>query len=170
MKATVLIFVISFFLFSFSNKYTNSDDNLFKIERSKDANQIYYDVQTIPSGELNHETPINIYWIKKTDGNKVKPLTLIQQKWAYGVDYTFKNDSLAQFHFVSYNKRDFILKKDSDNKFKVFTKIDNHYVEVKRIYIYITGGTFWFPKIPKIELYVYDKILKQTIIEVINPY
>lgn len=168
MKSVAIIIISSFFLFSF-NSNNQTKNKLFKIERSKDANQIFYDVHIENEEILNTDTPINIYWVKKSDGNKIKPLTWIQKKLAYGLEYSFKNDSLAQFHFVSYDKKDFFLKKDIDHKFKVFTKINNHFVIVKRIYIHITGGTFWVPKIPKIELYAYDKILNKEVIEVIKP-
>lgn len=168
MKSIALLIFIGYF----SGSVTNSrhlKTKLFKIERSKDANQIFYDLHIDDDKTLNIDNPIDIYWVRKTEKNKVKPLTWIQQKFAYGLKYSFKNDSTAQFNFVSYDKKNFFLKKDVDNTFKVFTQINNHLVVVKKIYIHITGGTFWVPKIPKIELHAFDKKLNKNIIEIIKP-
>ena len=39
--------------------------SLFKIERSRDADEISYDINLGPNGDLNKNNPIHIYWIKK---------------------------------------------------------------------------------------------------------
>jgi hypothetical protein len=72
------------------------------------------------------------------------------KKNAYGVVYLSKSENYAKFRLAAYDKRVFELKK---NKFRVFTISNNKEVEVNRVFIYITGGTFWIPKIPKIELH-----------------
>lgn len=165
----IIITILSALLLSFSYKSATQNTKLFKIERSRDANQIFYEVQTILGNKLNTENPINIYWLRKTEGNKIKPLTWIQQKFAYGLSYTFVSDSLAKFHFVSYDKKDFYLMKDNHDNFRVFTKLNNQFVIVDRIYIHLTGGTFWVPKIPKIELHATVPKSKEKIVEIVKP-
>lgn len=164
------VYILLFpFLFSFSDKTEGSKKSLFKIERSKDANQIFYDVLTNSKNHLYKDNPINIYWIKKTEGNKIKPLTWIQQHYAYGLDFTYTSEKIAQFHFVSYDKRNFTLKQDKKDCFKVFTELNGKEVIVNRIFIQIDGGTFWFPKISKVELHVQDPTTNKKLIEIINP-
>ena len=51
--------------------------SLFKIGRSKDVNEIYYDIQIDTDGKLNLVKPVKIYWIKHTSGGKIKPLGYI---------------------------------------------------------------------------------------------
>lgn len=142
--------------------------NLFSIGRSKDANEIFYTINLDNSYKLNTENPINVYWIKKTESNKIEPLSWIQKKFAYGLVYLSKSENYAKFRFAAYDKRVFELKKNKNNEFKVFTISGNKEVEVNRIYIYITGGTFWMPEIPKVELFATvsgtDKKIKETII------
>ena len=168
MKQIILIlFTLS--LFSFNNRDVASSHSLFKIERSKDANQIFYNLNTINNNKLNPENPINIYWIRKTEGGKIKPLTWIQKHYAYGVDYTYASENFAKFHFVSSNKRDFILKRDKTGDFKVFTQLNNKEVEVNRIFIQIDGGTFWFPNISHVELHTKDPLTHKNIVEIIVP-
>ena len=74
----------------------------------------------------------------------------------------------AKFHFAGYSRRVFELKKNSNGKFNVFTISEGKEVIVNRIYITITGGTFWFPEIPKVELYAKLVNNGQMIIETIK--
>ena len=163
-----LILIISLGFLSIGFDSTSSETPLFSIGRSKDANEIYYLINFDKSNKLNIEEPIQAYWLKRSENNKVEPLTWIQKKFAYGIVYLSKSESYAKFRFAAYNKRVFELKKNKQNEFRVFTISGNKEVEVNKIYIYITGGSFWIPEIPKVELYATisetDKKLKETII------
>ena len=165
--------IVSIFIFLINSSFVNSNINkpyhLFKIERSKDANEIFYDINLTQKNELNSENPINIYWIRATEGGSIKPLTWIQQHYAYGLNFIYHSNTFAKFHFVSYKKRDFVLKKNKDGVFKVFTQINDKEMEVNRIFIQIDGGTFWVPKISKVELHTFDPITQKSKIEIINP-
>lgn len=146
----------------------STSSNLFSIGRSKDANEIFYSINLNGKNKLNADNPINVYWIKRTENNKIEPLTWVQNKFAYGVMYLSKSETSARFCFAAYDKRVFELKKNKKNEFKVFTISCSQEVEVNRIYIYITGGTFWIPEIPKVELFATisgtDRKIKETII------
>lgn len=167
------ILIVSFFIFfinsSFINETQNDSYHLFKIERSKDANEIFYDINLEKTGTLSITEPIYPYWRRQTEGGAIKPLTWIQQHYAYGLEYIYSSENYAKFHFVSYKKRDFVLKKDSSGDFKVFTQLNNKEVEVNRIFIQIDGGTFWFPKISKVELHTNDPVTNKNIVEIIKP-
>lgn len=163
---SVLVLTFGLLVVGFSS--TTSSSSLFSIVRSKDANEIFYTINLDNSNKLNTENPINVYWLKRTENNKVEPLSWIQNRFAYGIVYLSKSENYAKFRFAAYDKRVFELKKNKHNEFKVFTISENKEVEVNRIYIYITGGTFWIPEIPKVELYATisetDKKMKETII------
>lgn len=151
-----------------SFKEPDADSQLFSIGRSKDANEIIYSLDLEKDNKINLRDPIKVYWLKKTHNNKKEPLTWIQQKFAYGIVYLQKNESYAKFHFAGYSRRVFELKKNSNGKFNVFTISEGKEVIVNRIYITITGGTFWFPEIPKVELYAKLVNNGQMIIETIK--
>lgn len=163
----LIVFLTSMFLMSFISSETTSY-HLFKIERSKDANEIFYDVNINSNNELS-QNPISIYWIKQTNDGKKEPLTWIQKNHAYGIEYLNKNKETAKFQFVSYHKRQFIIEKDNNGLFKVFTNFENKKMIVNRIYIQIDGGTFWFPKISRVVLYYQDLQTKKQLIETIIP-
>lgn len=164
---TLLVLLTSFI--TVNNKDVDTKPHLFKIERSKDANEIFYDINLEKTGTLSITEPIYPYWRRQTEGGAIKPLTWIQQHYAYGLEYIYSSENYAKFHFVSYKKRDFVLKKDSSGDFKVFTQLNNKEVEVNRIFIQIDGGTFWFPKISKVELHTNDPVTNKNIVEIIKP-
>lgn len=143
--------------------------HLFKIERSKDANPIFYEVNTDKSNNLNVDNPVNVYWIKHTDDGRIEPLTWIQKKYAYGLKFLRVNENETTFQFVSYDKKTFTLKRNKEGNYKVYSLIGNKLVEVNRIFVQIDGGTFWFPKISRVELHAKDVLSGQITKEIINP-
>lgn len=146
-----------------------NNNSLFKIGRSKDANEIFYEVKTTPAGTLDLKEPIRIYWIKHTENNVVKPLTLVQQKFAYGLKFMDATPEKADFQFVSYSKRTLQLRKNKNGNFAVFTEVDGAEVELKRVFIQIDGGTFWFPKITQVEVHAKKTEVNELVVEVIRP-
>ena len=167
------VLVLSIFILGFSNIKTNVSINplssLFKIERSKDNNQIFYDVNITDSGVLNNKTPINVYWRRNTEGGVIKPLTWIQQKYAYGLNFINVNEDSATFRFVSYKKLFFTLKKTKDNHFEVYTKCNNQILKMNRIFIKIEGGSFWFPNITAVEIHAKNIKTGKDVVEIITP-
>ena len=170
---TFIILSVSAILLAFTTPEAdvsvNSLFSLFKIERSKDANQIFYDVNVDQSGTLDKKNPINIYWRRYTEGGTIKPLTWIQKKYAYGLKYLNVKDEQATFQFVSYNKMLFTLRKTADNQFEVYTQSKGDLLKMNRIFINIDGGSFWFPKISTIEIYAQNIKTGEEVIEVIRP-
>lgn len=126
-------------------------DSSFVIERSKDANQIFYTIQ-IEKQVLSTENPMIIYWIKHTKNGIKEDLTWIQKKYAYGINYLKRTPQEAVFRFVSYDKMDFTIKKDGNGTYEVFTNMQKKEIIVKRIFIHLKGGSFWMPHIPQIDI------------------
>lgn len=148
----------------------NSNSNsLFKIGRSKDANEIYYEVKTTANGSLDLKEPIKIYWIKYTKNNAIEPLTIVQQKFAYGLKFLETTQESAEFQFVSYSKRTLTLRKNNDGNYGVFTEVEGKEVELERVFIQIDGGTFWFPKITRVEVHAKKVEAGELVVEVIRP-
>ncbi len=161
------IFLLSFTLIQ--EKSTQSlTSTLFKIDRSKDANVVYYTLTTDSLGNINEEDPIKIYWIKNTKKGKVEPLTWIQKKYAYGIKYQTIADNKASFKFVSYDKMTFTLKKLND-KYKVYTLFDDKLVEVNNVFVQIDGGTFWLPNVSSVTIYATEVKTNQATTKVIHP-
>lgn len=159
-------------LFAFSKTNygdSNTLTSLFKIERSNDNNQIFYEVNLNEDGEFNIQDPINIYWIRNTEGGKIKPLSWIQKKYAYGLKFLKINNEYATFRFVSTKQMYFTLKKTKNNHFEVYSKYKNQLLNIKRIFIQIDGGSFWFPNITAVEVYAKNVKTGEDVIEIITP-
>lgn len=147
----------------------SSANSLFKIGRSKDANEIFYEVRTTPDGTLNLDEPIKIYWIKYAENSAVEPLTKVQQLFAYGLKFLEVTPEKADFQFVSYAKRTLSLLKNDTGKYVVSTEVDGKNVDLERVFIQIDGGTFWFPKISRVEIYAKKAEAGEPVVEIIIP-
>ncbi|MEA3445011.1 MAG: DUF4833 domain-containing protein [Bacteroidota bacterium] len=159
--------LISLVLIEF--QFPFSDHILFNIGRSINADEINYYVNQKKDGTLNEKEPISIFWIKRTADNRLEPITWIQENFSYGLEFITTTSVSAKFQFVSYGKRTFELKKNTKGDYSVFTISGNKEVEVKRIFVQIDGGTFWFPKITKVELHANIAGTNNRVIEIINP-
>ena len=160
--------ILLFCAFNLKLSSTNYE-NLFIIERSRDADQILYKVELDNEGNLNTKDPISVNWCRRTNNNEFEPLTWVQQKFSYGLSYLIQEPDRVVFQFKAYDKRVFELKKDAKGVFKVYSLSKGKQVEVNRIFIQIDGGTFWFPTISRVELHgnLADQDLKH--VEVIKP-
>lgn len=153
----LIIFVMGSMAFTSNPLPANkSNDLLFKIERSRDTDEIFYELNVDESGQIITSNPIKINWYRNTNHQKVEPLTFIQQQYAYGIKF-LEQEKLVEnewrFQFVSYSKRIFVLKQVDRSTYKVFTKIENTEVELNSIYIRFENRSFWFPSISAVELY-----------------
>lgn len=149
-----------------------NENSLFYIQRSKNTNAIVYETNYLPDGKINALDPVKIYWIRYSSDSTTEDLTLIQRKYAYGINSRNYNGQKNAFvlNFVSYKKKSiFLLPIANGKRYAAFITINGRLVELKKIFISITGGTFWFPSIDYIELSGKDPSSQQTIVERIKP-
>ncbi|CAN5310790.1 hypothetical protein BH23BAC1_BH23BAC1_48360 [soil metagenome] len=73
------------------------------------------------------------------------------------------------FHFAPYEQKEFTLQKHPDGTFSVRGEFEGKTITLERIFIQIDGGTFWVPKISKINVHGYCMYSKKKIISTINP-
>ena len=145
-----------------------NENSLFYIQRSKNTNAIVYETNYLPDGKINAQDPIHVYWIRYSSDSSMEDLTLIQRKYAYGVTARNYNGQKNAFviNFVSYKKKSiYLLPSSNGKKYATYMTINGKFVELKKIYIAITGGSFWFPSIDYIELTGKDPVSQQTIVE-----
>jgi hypothetical protein len=153
-----------------TGKPKSSKSPLFIINRSRDANEIWYAINLKMNGEIDTETPIQAFWVKKEKDGGIEPLTWIQKRYSYGIrviDYSCETEECWKFQFVSYRKRSFILKK-KDDQYKVYTSSNNQEIEVTRIFVQIDGGSFWVPSVPFVKLTGIDPETGDEIIEFVR--
>jgi hypothetical protein len=170
-----LIFLVAIGLMVSSFKPSpsaNENGYLFKILRSRDSNEIWYAANLQIDGTINHDTPIQVFWVKKAPEGKAEPLTWGQNRYAYGVELLTKaqnNKGATMFRFVSYAGRTFEIRQMPDRKYKVFTKSNNKEIEVNQIFVQIDGGSFWLPSVPFVKLSGVETATGKLTTEIIYP-
>lgn len=126
-------------------------DELFKITRNKDANEIIYHLNTDEEGRLDQKTPIEAYWIRYDLEEEGRPLNYFERKFAYGLEFSDVNADGGSFQFVSFDRRLYLLR-TGKRQFEVQAEIDGKRLKLEEVYLSLGGGSFWFPKVNFIEL------------------
>ncbi len=145
-----------------------NENSLFYIQRSKNTNAIVYEVNKNADGKINVEDPVKIYWIRYASDSTTEDLNYIQRKYAYGVSSRPYKDQKNSFilQLVAYNKRNiFLLPLANGKHYAAFMSINGKIAEIKKIFVAISGGTFWFPKVDYIELTGKDPASQQKVVE-----
>ena len=149
-----------------------NENSLFYLQRSKNTNTIVYEVNIKSDGTLNTEQPLKVYWLRYAVDSTAEPLTYIQEKFAYGVKAKLHPSKPGQYivTFNAYEKKLIYLVKKPDGKhYGAYTLINGRYAEMKRIFLKINGGTFWFPNIEYVEILGDDMATHKSISEQFKP-
>ena len=128
-------------------------NQLFYLQRDPNTNTIICELNFKANGDLNEDSPINVYWIRYHDNQEKKELNFIQRKFAYGMESEALGNNRYKLNFVSYKKLPLILAKSTaDNKYHVYVTANNKKIQLERIFLRIEGGTFWVPNVKYVEL------------------
>ncbi len=142
---------------------------LFYLERNRDADKVYYQVNTDKNGFLNTQKPIDIFWIKYTQEQQKKPLTRIQKKYSYGIKYKNISRKEATFQFASTHEKYFKIKQNRSGEYKVFTMMNGKWIILEKMYVHFSGGTYLMPVLGHIELFFSDPYSGDPIVQQIKP-
>ncbi len=142
--------------------------HVFRIERSKNANIVQYDVQLTPDGKIYSKEAVIAYWIRLAKDGQRKELSSTQRRWAYG----FKTKYDAKGNFAILEMRAKIGRKIKvyavDGVYRGETRIDDQPAFIEKIYITtIEGGML--PKVQSIGLYGKDILTGEDRYENIKP-
>lgn len=159
-------------MFVSSTEITNPPDSkskeeLFRITRNKDANEIIYYLNTTSNDQLDLNAPVEAYWIRYNYKGEQsgRPLNGIEKRYAYGLRFLSVTKTSAHFQFVSID-RDLYLKRTDRGDF-VLVDIDGKLQRLEKIHLIIGKGSFWVPEISALELHGTD-VQGNAVVEVIN--
>lgn len=141
---------------------------LFKIERTRDADEVYYDANLLADGSLHLENPVSVYWVRHTADGRHEPLTWMQRRYAYGLNILERATDRVVFQFVSYSKMTFVLRRDRHGVFKVFVA-NTHKSQVMGIRVFFEPGTLLLPSIEKVELHTIHAGTGSLMVQAIRP-
>ncbi|HVZ26691.1 MAG TPA: DUF4833 domain-containing protein [Sediminibacterium sp.] len=143
---------------------------LFYLQRTTNTNTIVCELNPDNNGLPNAEDPVHVFWIRYPEGGQRKELNYIQRIFAYGMKSQAQGNGVYKLHFVSYKKQSlWLMPWAKDNKYHVFTNINQHQALLTRIFIKIDGGSFWSPNIVYMELKGIDAITGKEVMERFKP-
>jgi len=131
-------------------------NQLFYLQRDPNTNTIVCQLNLDSEGKVDQKTPVNVFWIRYTEGAKRTELNFIQRKFAYGITSKQISADKHELRFVSYSKYPMYLMKGKDKKYHVFSKVANRQAILNSIYVHIDGGTFWVPNVVYVEFKATD--------------
>ncbi len=177
-KSRIFLFVVVMLPFvtnSFAYEGNDPADEkglLFRIDRSRDLDEVWYSVNMDRNGRVNKETPVKVYWVRKSEDNRIEPLTVIQRRFSYGIPSFEQQNSYNDewvFKLAAYKNRFFTLKKSEQaGSYKAFTQSAGREVEILNMYIEFDGGSFLAPSVAYVELHGIDRSTGEQISEIIN--
>lgn len=128
---------------------------LFFIQRSKNSNEVHYELQHEPDCSVKKSEPVRGYWQELEKGpNIVSDITVFEQP-AYGVSDQKVEGEWVYFKMKAIPERDFkakVIKKDGTCLVEAFTTINKEPSVLKKIYIFAVEG-FIRPKVKYIDLF-----------------
>lgn len=126
---------------------------LFFLQRDPDANTVVYELNYDSDSTLKKDAPIKASWIRYEEDEKFKELTSIEKKFAYGVISKHIGNDEYEIRLVAYKKMTMYLKKsETDFKYHIYIKDEGKNLLLKRVFVRVNGGSFWFPKVQYIDL------------------
>ncbi|WP_113663262.1 DUF4833 domain-containing protein [Pedobacter nanyangensis] len=115
-----------------------SDSRLFYIQHSDNHNTYVYDAHII-NKNISDKNPVEVYRILYEEKGQKLPLTKIQQKLAYGIDFKRKDMNSFELNLVSFKKLKFSLALEQQ-KPVVYTTVNNREMYLDKIFIHIKEG------------------------------
>jgi len=145
------------------------ENMLFFLQRDPDANTVIYELNYNSAGKLDQDNPVKSSWIRYTEDGKYKDLTLIENKFAYGVKCKSLGNGEFEIRLRAYKKMPLYLKRsEHDNKYRIYIRDEGKDYLLKRVFVRVRGGSFWFPKVEYIDLITVNSASGVEILKRIN--
>jgi len=147
----LLIAIVSFFPEAPFADSWNKTDHLFRIERSINKNVVQFDVRLMGDSNLPDSSPVIVYWV--LENGQQEELTLIQQKYAYGI---YSQEKLERNKFrillVALKDREIIIEKIGGS-YRAATSVNGKRSILEKAYVESKESWTGFPKVFHIDLF-----------------
>lgn len=128
-------------------------DLLFFLQRTPDANTVIYELNYKSAGVLDPDAPVKASWIRYSEQGQCKSLSSIEEKFAYGVKCKQIGNDAYEIRLTAYKKLPlYLLKSEKDDKYHIYIEDEGRHLLLKRVFVKVNGGSFWFPKVTYIDL------------------
>ena len=157
LKIIFLSIIINSFIFSVFPQEkgypvpSGNRNQLFYLQRTPNTNTIVYELN-YKDGVFDLENPVQAYWIRYQENGERKELSYIQRKFAYGIKAQKVATNRYELSIVAYKKYKMYLEPGFDNKYYVYSIINQKKAILTSIFLRINGGSFWSPNVEFIDL------------------
>lgn len=112
----------------------------FIVQRSKNANEVHYDVQVNADGKLADE-PVKAYWGMKAEDGGREDLGFFEEKMAYGFEVMDANATgNREKKLVAWEERTITLTQTEEGNWRAVTTIDGEEAYLNRLFIETEEG------------------------------
>jgi hypothetical protein len=155
-----VLLLIGFAAVSLSFTYKSQDlpipkgvtHQLFYLQRDPDANTVVYKLNMV-NGELNETEPVAGFWIRYAEDGRIKELSSMQKRLAYGIQSRKIDRDKHELNFVSYPDLKLLLMKSSqDESYHVYTAIEKQQIVLEKIFVRTNKNKIGWPSVIYIEL------------------
>lgn len=170
----LLLFLLSQVAIAQENKSTTlptpkGKDLLFFLQRTPDVNTVIYELNYKADGTIDCKAPVKGSWLRYAEGGDYKNLSSFEKKFAYGVKCKAIGNGAFEIRLAAYQKIVlYLLKSKEDQQYKMYIKDEGKNLLLKRVFVKINGGSFWFPKVVYIDLFTVNSDTGIEILKRIN--
>ncbi len=142
-------YLLFFFLFGLTRLYaqdyhpspSNKENLLFYIQHNQGKNAFIYRLNYLRNKELNQKEPIIVSRQLFDKDGSVRPLTRVQQNFAYGIKCKKINSKLFEAEIISLPSQKLLLIIPDNGKPYIETVVNNQTIKLNRIFLNIKNGT-----------------------------
>lgn len=147
----LLIVIVSLFPQAPFADSWNKTDRLFRIERSINKNFVQFDVRLMENSNLPDSSPVIVYWV--LENSQQEELTLIQQKYAYGI---YSQEKLEKNKFrillAAFKDREIIIEKIGGS-YRAVISVNGKKSILDKVYVKSKESWTGFPQVFHIDLF-----------------
>jgi hypothetical protein len=147
----LLIAIVSFFPQTPFADSWNKTDHLFRIERNINKNVVQFDARLTENSNLPDSSPVIVYWV--LENGQQEELTLIQQKYAYGI---YSQEKLEKNKFriflVALKDREIIIEKIGDS-YRAVISVNGKKSILEKAYVKSKESWIGFPQVLHVDLF-----------------
>ena len=133
---------------------SQATQRLFRIERSKNANIVAYDLRLGGDGKPDPKTPVEAYWVYAADGAR-EALSLVQKKLAYGFKSRLESPDVVVLRMVADLGREIRVERVG-GVFRALVDIDGKRAVLDHIYVKSIERTLRLPSVEFVDLFGVD--------------
>lgn len=122
--------------------------NLFKIERSKNANIVAYDIRILPEGSVDRRNPIDVYWLMNAEHGQRHEVSSFEKR-AYGYKASYNKEGYYNLILKALPNRQIQIV-NIDNTYKAMIKINDE--DAYLLTVYVSANNSFIPKVEYITL------------------